>query len=389
MKLTVWVVEDEAPVRQLLVIALENHGYNVLAFADGLEVVNHAAQSRGKPPDLIVMDVMMPNMDGYEAIRALRSNKRIKDVPIIILSAASEPDDVLTGMEIGADDYQTKPFNIAVFLARVKKRIALHHKYNPYLDLEITTPKTTGLCVGVNRYRDKSISNLNTCENDARLLYNILFQSDTEGRSALLSTEKKSPSATSPTTNTIIGNLVKMSQSADPQDTLMFYFSGHGSYFEGQSYLFPADTYSYAIEHTAIPVHKIKEIMSKSVAQSKIMILDSCHSGASIGKTDSIMSPEFIRDVFSHAEGFAIIASCKQGEKSYEWLDSGYSAFSYFLIEGLQGKADNDHKGFVTVNDIARYVTHGVKEWARGRGLVQSPTVQIESVGDVVIHTYP
>ncbi len=81
----------------------------------------------------------------------------------------------------------------------------------------------------------------------------------------------------------------------------------------------------------------------------------------------------------------AVLASCKQGQKSWEWPAQGCSVFTYYLLEALAGQADFDKKGFVTVSDASRYVTDGVKRWAAQQAVPQTPTLQYTVVGDIVL----
>jgi uncharacterized caspase-like protein len=100
------------------------------------------------------------------------------------------------------------------------------------------------------------------------------------------------------------------------------------------------------------------------------------------------MSEQFIQRVFEQSEGLAILASCKQGELSYERDEKDLSAFSHFLLEGLSGAADKDGKKFVTVQDVSRYVENGVTEWAAGRYKQQTPTLKYEVAGDIILVDY-
>jgi diguanylate cyclase (GGDEF)-like protein len=115
------IADDEPAVRQLLELVLRSQGYDVQAVASGDQLVRTAQES---VPDLLLVDLMMPLMDGYEAIRQLRNDTRTAHLPMLILTAKSNPDDVVTGFETGADDYITKPFNIPELLARIKAQLA-------------------------------------------------------------------------------------------------------------------------------------------------------------------------------------------------------------------------------------------------------------------------
>jgi len=108
------VVDDEPKIVRLARDYLEKHGYRVVTAADGQSALTTARQEK---PDLIILDLMLPNIDGREVCRILR---RDSAVPIIMLTALSEEIDQVTGLEIGADDYITKPFSPRAMVARVR-----------------------------------------------------------------------------------------------------------------------------------------------------------------------------------------------------------------------------------------------------------------------------
>jgi len=111
---TILVVEDEEPVRELLRLYLEKEGYEVLAARDGEEALEKAASEM---PDLVLLDIMLPKLDGWTVCREIR---RKCSVPVIMLTAKGEESDKILGLEIGADDYVTKPFSPREVVARVK-----------------------------------------------------------------------------------------------------------------------------------------------------------------------------------------------------------------------------------------------------------------------------
>jgi DNA-binding response OmpR family regulator len=113
-KALILVVDDEEPIRQLASLYLEKEGFQVACAADGPEAIELAQRQR---PALVVLDVMLPTIDGFEVCRRLR---RESDVPILMLTARSEDVDKIVGLELGADDYLTKPFNPREMVARVK-----------------------------------------------------------------------------------------------------------------------------------------------------------------------------------------------------------------------------------------------------------------------------
>lgn len=113
-KISILVAEDDADLRQGLIDLLEAEGYRVTATADGAEAL---AAYRSAPPDLLLLDVMMPQKSGYEICREIR--KQDQSTPIILLTAKGEEIDKVVGLELGADDYVTKPFGLHELRARI------------------------------------------------------------------------------------------------------------------------------------------------------------------------------------------------------------------------------------------------------------------------------
>ncbi|MEC7222873.1 MAG: response regulator transcription factor [Verrucomicrobiota bacterium] len=113
----VLIAEDEADIRQLISFNLERESYDTLLAGDGQEAVLIAYN---KIPDLIILDLMLPKMDGFSVFKELRLDSRTKDIPVIMLTAKAQLDDVIAGLEMGADDYLTKPFSPKELVLRVK-----------------------------------------------------------------------------------------------------------------------------------------------------------------------------------------------------------------------------------------------------------------------------
>ncbi len=111
------VVDDEEDLLELVRYNLTKEGYRVDCAASGEQAIREA---RTSPPDLIVLDLLLPNVDGLDVCKHLRSDPKTQHVPIVMLTAKSEEADVVTGLELGADDYITKPFSPRVLLARIR-----------------------------------------------------------------------------------------------------------------------------------------------------------------------------------------------------------------------------------------------------------------------------
>jgi two-component system, OmpR family, alkaline phosphatase synthesis response regulator PhoP len=113
----VLIVEDETDLVKLLKYNLEKEGFKVNYATDGTVAL---AEARRDPPDLVILDLMLPGLDGLEVCRQLRRNERFVRTPVLILSARSEEADRIVGLELGADDYVTKPFSTREVIARVR-----------------------------------------------------------------------------------------------------------------------------------------------------------------------------------------------------------------------------------------------------------------------------
>jgi two-component system phosphate regulon response regulator PhoB len=117
---TILVVDDEEDIQELVKLNLVREGYDVLTAGSGEQALE-VAQAR--QPALTVLDLMLPGIDGLEVCQILKANARTRQMPIIMLTAKSEESDVVTGLELGADDYITKPFSSKVLVARVRRML--------------------------------------------------------------------------------------------------------------------------------------------------------------------------------------------------------------------------------------------------------------------------
>jgi len=117
-QLNLLVVEDEDAIREMLVMVLEQAGLNVIAVESAEKAQNSLADN--DMPDLVLLDWMLPGISGVELARRLKQDELYKDLPIILLTARGEEEDKVRGLEIGADDYMTKPFSPKELVARIK-----------------------------------------------------------------------------------------------------------------------------------------------------------------------------------------------------------------------------------------------------------------------------
>jgi two-component system alkaline phosphatase synthesis response regulator PhoP len=127
-KQRILVVDDDREVVRLMRAYLEQAGYEVLAAYNG-ETAVHTL--RREKPDLVLLDLMLPDRDGYDITRLVRGDPNLAKIPIIMLTARVEDTDKIIGLEIGADDYVTKPYNPREVVARVRARLRSQESYQP------------------------------------------------------------------------------------------------------------------------------------------------------------------------------------------------------------------------------------------------------------------
>jgi len=141
------IVDDEEDILELIRYNLTKEGYKVVCAPSGEVAIQMA---RTESPDLIVLDLMLPGIDGLDVCRVLKNDPKTKQITVIMLSAKGEEADVVTGLELGADDYITKPFSPRVLLARVKTALR-RQKAGNRVDTE-TTLKIESLAIDPKRY---------------------------------------------------------------------------------------------------------------------------------------------------------------------------------------------------------------------------------------------
>ena len=122
------IIEDERDMADLVAMRLKRENYDVDIAHDGLEGLG---KIRSSPPDLVLLDLMLPGMSGLDVARELRGDRRTAGVPVVMLTAKSEDTDVVVGLHLGADDYVTKPFSMSVLLARVAAVLRRNERAQP------------------------------------------------------------------------------------------------------------------------------------------------------------------------------------------------------------------------------------------------------------------
>ena len=135
MSKNILVIDDEENIRELIKFNLEAEDYNIILAADGKEGLEKLDENT----DLIILDLMLPEMDGLTVCKKIRNDENLKHIPIIMLTAKGEEVDKIIGLEMGADDYITKPFSTRELVARVK---AILRRINTFEDREENEKET-------------------------------------------------------------------------------------------------------------------------------------------------------------------------------------------------------------------------------------------------------
>lgn len=122
MQKKILIVEDEESLLKLESILLTTKGYHVQGVATGTAALKAVMEN---PPDLVLLDIMLPEVDGFEVCRQIKNNKQTRHIPIILLTAKKSPEDMARGKEVGADLYITKPFKSAMVIASIERLLGM------------------------------------------------------------------------------------------------------------------------------------------------------------------------------------------------------------------------------------------------------------------------
>ena len=236
------------------------------------------------------------------------------------------------------------------------------------------------LIIGVSEYKDDKINPLPFVEKDISLFKKTIVNHLNIEESDI-STIGENPNDC--TWNNILNKVKAYATGTEENDTVLVYYSGHGTSFESNGYLICYDTQTDFIERTAIKISELSTRLNVIPAKNKIIFVDSCHSGVNIGKNGgSKFVIEKISDLES--EGWSILSSCKANEFSYALEDNSASIFTHFLCEALSGKALKENKNSLSLEDINKYIQNKVTNYAiTTHGASQTPTLKAERIGNL------
>jgi hypothetical protein len=258
------------------------------------------------------------------------------------------------------------------------------------MSAEVPQPKPIhnrwAMLVGVNRYIDVvSFPRLNFCVNDVLVLEQTLKELDYIVVCLHDQLDRDSPRF--PTRDNVEAELTRLCETVEPDDLLLVHFACHGKLIDGQPVLITHETRATTMAKKALRLAEVKQQMQQSRARRQVVTLDACHTGVEVGR--DVTDPEFIRNSYELAEGFAMICASTAQQIAQEWREKEHGVFTYYLLEGLSGKADRSKKGFVTVDDLKTHVLHNLRRWyVEQGGAIQEPTAQTEGLGDMILADY-
>jgi hypothetical protein len=244
----------------------------------------------------------------------------------------------------------------------------------PAIPAEIS--KRYALLIGVRDYVDPGISRLPHTVADVVALEEVLTKA---GYMVLTLHSAQTALHLLPTRANIWEGLDHLLADIQPNDLLLLHFGGHGEVRDGKAYLLAADTREGALKRTGIDLDELHQELERAQVQARILILDACHSG--IGRSGGVMDPDFERHIYLQAAGSATLAACRQNQKAHEHNTSPHGAFTYFLLQGLQGEASLDQR-YITFHNLNNYVTDQMKRWALQQGVQQTPNAITKLEGD-------
>ncbi|WP_129675779.1 caspase family protein [Candidatus Chloroploca sp. Khr17] len=237
------------------------------------------------------------------------------------------------------------------------------------------------LLVGINVYNEPSYAPLRYCVNDVRALATQLAGG---GYTVVALHDELDPkSHRFPSRENVEAELRSICESAAHDDFILVFFACHGLLRDGQRWLALQNTRARS-PHSALALAEVEAMLRASKANRCLLLLDACHVGIEIGR--SMTDPDFLRHSFELAEGFAVLAASTSQQIAREWHAVKHGVFSYYLLDGLEGAADRDHKGFVTVDDLKNHVIDGLRRWNVEQGMpLQEPNARIEGIGDIIV----
>jgi hypothetical protein len=248
--------------------------------------------------------------------------------------------------------------------------------------------------IGVGGYESSVVPRLRYAVADADAVYQTLLAAGFKKENVLLLTDKTERKPTLRNIKWALGTF--LARSAHKDDLVMIYFAGHGASEVDQrgierdglsKYLVPVDADPDDLYSTALPMDEMQNVLARIEAERVTVFLDSCYSGAAGGrtfastKTRTVSVDDIFLDRLTRSKGRAIVTASRPSELSIELAELGHGIFTYYLVRGLQGYADNNRDGIVSLQELYEYLAQEVSRKSRQVGGNQHPMLKGELEG--------
>jgi tetratricopeptide (TPR) repeat protein len=250
------------------------------------------------------------------------------------------------------------------------------------------TPRRYAIVVGIGDYKDRKIPPLHYTVADARGVFEIL----TDEKYGFFSKENVKVLINAEASTQEVKNAfgIWLKKRVRENDFVMIYFAGHGASEAGSTYWVTYDADIEDLYGTAISNDSISRMLNRVASKTLIVFLDSCYSAATINRgwqTRSLVE----KDPFEEfkGEGRVVITSSNGRQPSLEIQEYGHGVFTYFLIQGLIGKADQDTDGYIILDEIWDYLKNNVRDTARRYGVHQTPIIDGRHSSGILLTRYP
>jgi uncharacterized caspase-like protein len=239
--------------------------------------------------------------------------------------------------------------------------------------------------IGVNEYIDPAIPALKYCVADAQLMAKQLTERcGYDDQRVLLITDNQPRAHLRPIKRNLQVQVPDWLKRAQKGDTVIVFFSGHGFLDDrGQGFLAPQDCELANLGLSALRTDELRDMLRQCKATQKLLVLDCCHAGGEKGAGPVGSSSHELGKVFGLAEGLVTLASCRKQETSREWEAKGHGLFTYYLAEGLTGKADADQNGVVDSDELYNYVLESVQ--LSGQRELNARQTPVRIIGEDVV----
>jgi hypothetical protein len=233
--------------------------------------------------------------------------------------------------------------------------------------------------IGINNYKD-GIPNLKYCINDVNALEKVLTKS---GYIVKTMHDEQEDDDLLPLRANILAEVEKMASSTNSEDTIFVHLSCHGTIVDNHATFITSDTRRKQLSKTCLYLDDVVLAMKCGAAKKLVLSLDVCHAGIDISR--DIIEQEFVDNVYNNAEGLALLAASSARQTAAEPSELEHGLFTYFLIEGLNGEADFDGDGLITVTDINDFTLNEIRAWNLKNLSRQDPTYRFEGIGEILL----